>query len=114
MNFFDRLRFRFLKLLSSELSARKVALSISLGLVLGIIPFFLGLNILLAAIVSWRLRLNHLLIQFVSNVIYPIQILLFLPFLRAGVIPFLVIPWSFQVFSYFLFFVTMCLVELSF
>ncbi len=79
-----RLKQRLIVLLTSELSVSKLALSITLGLLVGIVPFFLGLNIFLSFLVAWRLKLNHVLLQFISNLAYPIQVLLFVPFLKAG------------------------------
>ena len=79
-----KLKRRFIELLSAELSVKKVALTIAIGLAYGFIPFFLGTSIYLSLFTAWRLKLNHVLIQFVSNVIYPLQILMFVPFLKVG------------------------------
>lgn len=68
-----------------ELSASKLAMALSWGLFLGVIPIFCGANIALGALVCWRFKLNHLLVQLISNLIYPLQILLFIPFIQLGV-----------------------------
>lgn len=76
---------RFKALIKEDLEPKKIAAAISWGFFLGIIPFFFALNILLSLFVSWRFKLNHLLVQLVNNIIYPLQLLLFVPFLRLGV-----------------------------
>ncbi len=82
--YFLKIKHRILKIISQELSEHKVALAISLGLVFGIVPFFMGLSIYLSLLASWRLKLNHILIQIISNAIYPLQLILFIPFLKFG------------------------------
>ncbi len=79
---------RLLKIIAQELSEHKVALAISLGVVIGVVPFFLGLSIYLSLFAAWRFKLNHILIQFVSNIIYPLQLILFIPFLKLGTVIF--------------------------
>ncbi len=76
---------KFVSLLKADLSPEKQAYAIALGLVLGIVPFFFGLNIYLSMFFAWRLKLNQVLLQLVSNAVYPLQILLFVPFMRLGV-----------------------------
>jgi len=76
---------RFSALVKQDLQPRKVAQAVAWGFFLGIIPFFFALNIFLSIIVSWRFKLNHVLVQLVNNIIYPLQLLLFVPFIRIGV-----------------------------
>lgn len=72
-------------LVKQDLQPRKVAQAVAWGFFLGIIPFFFALNIFLSIIISWRFKLNHVLVQLVNNIIYPLQLLLFVPFIRIGV-----------------------------
>lgn len=61
----------------------KIALSITLGAVLGIFPI-LGMTTLLCSVAAWRLRLNQPLIQLTNYLLSPLHLLLLLPFYRAG------------------------------
>lgn len=61
----------------------KITLNISLGAVLGIFPI-VGLTTLLCGVVAWRLKLNQPLIQLMNYLMYPLHLLLLLPFYRAG------------------------------
>jgi uncharacterized protein (DUF2062 family) len=64
-------------------SPDKITLNIALGAVLGIFPI-IGLTTLLCGVVAWRLRLNQPLIQLMNYLMYPVHLLLLLPFYRAG------------------------------
>jgi uncharacterized protein (DUF2062 family) len=70
-------------LLRQGITPEKVALSIALGVVVGVFPM-LGTTTLLCAGVAIPLRLNLPAIQLVNFLIYPMQLILFLPLLRAG------------------------------
>ncbi len=70
-------------LLRQGITPEKIALSIALGTVLGIFPV-LGSTTILCAAAAFALRLNLPAIQAVNFLIYPLQLVLFLPFLQAG------------------------------
>lgn len=72
-----------LELLRQGVTADQLALSLAFGLGLGIIPI-LGLSTLLctAAALVWRLNLPA--IQLVNYLASPVQLLLIIPFVRAG------------------------------
>jgi uncharacterized protein (DUF2062 family) len=70
-------------LLRQGITPEKIALSIALGAVLGIFPV-LGSTTILCAAAAFILRLNLPAIQVVNFLIYPLQLILFLPFLQAG------------------------------
>jgi uncharacterized protein (DUF2062 family) len=72
-----------LDLLRQGITPEKIALSIALGAVIGIFPV-LGSTTILCATAAFVLRLNLPAIQFVNFLIYPLQLILFLPFLQAG------------------------------
>jgi len=69
--------------LRQGITPEQVALTLALGGVLGIFPI-LGATTLLCGIVGVWLRLNQPLIQLVNYLVYPVQILLLIPFYRAG------------------------------
>jgi uncharacterized protein (DUF2062 family) len=70
-------------LLRQGITPEKIALSIALGAVLGIFPV-LGSTTILCAAAAFVLRLNLPAIQVVNYLMYPLQLILFLPFLQAG------------------------------
>ena len=69
--------------LRQGITPQKVALTLALGAVLGIFPI-LGATTLLCAVAGVWLRLNQPIIQLVNYLVYPVQILLLIPFYRAG------------------------------
>ena len=72
-----------LNLLKQGLAPGQLALTVALGVVVGIVPL-LGTTTMLAALVAWRLRLNIAALQLVTHLLTPLQLLLFVPLLRQG------------------------------
>jgi uncharacterized protein (DUF2062 family) len=72
-----------LVLLRQGVTPEKLALSIALGVVVGVFPV-LGTTTVLCAGVALVLRLNLPAIQLVNYLLYPVQLALLLPFLQAG------------------------------
>jgi len=64
-------------------SAKELALTITIGFLLGIIPFF-GVNTLLCTFTAIRLKLNVPLIIAVNYFVFPLQIILFVLFLKIA------------------------------
>jgi uncharacterized protein (DUF2062 family) len=73
----------FLDLLRQGITPEKVALTIALGLALGVTPV-IGSTTLLCTLAAIVLKLNLPAIQLVNGVVYPLQLALIIPFLRAG------------------------------
>ena len=71
-------------------SPKKLALTISLGIFIGIIPVLWG-STLICALLAFAFRLNQLSIQAANFLVYPIQIVLIIPFYRIGAGIF---PWG--------------------
>lgn len=71
------------ELLSQGITPQKIALTVALGLLFGTMPV-IGTTTLLCTLVALGLRLNLVLIQVVNQLAYPLQILLFIPFVQAG------------------------------
>lgn len=65
------------------MSPSSLALSVAFGIVIGIFPV-LGVSTLLLAIIALALRLNLPAIQLVNYLMYPLQLLLIIPFVRLG------------------------------
>src|SRR5664279_199614 len=76
-----------LDLLRQGFTPEKIALSVAFALVLGVFPA-LGWTTLLCLVVALRLRLNVPAMQLVNYLAYPLQLMLLLPFIRAGEILF--------------------------
>ncbi len=72
-----------LNFLKQGLSPEKLALCVALGLLLGTFPV-LGSTSLLCMLAAIIFRLNMPAIQLINYFTYPLQLLLFVPFIRAG------------------------------
>jgi hypothetical protein len=69
--------------LKQGITPDKIALTIALGSLLAIFPI-LGSTTLLCGIAAAALRLNQPVIQLVNWLVYPLQLILLIPFYRAG------------------------------
>jgi uncharacterized protein (DUF2062 family) len=69
--------------LRQGITPERIALTLALASVIGVLPV-IGATTLLCALVAARLRLNQPLIQLANYLVYPLQLLLLLPFWRAG------------------------------
>jgi len=78
-----RLKHLVRSLLRQGLSRKSLALTLALGVVIGILPTVWG-STLVCALLATALGLNQVAIQLVNYLVYPLQILLFLPFLKLG------------------------------
>ncbi len=87
-DFFQRkLAVPLLNFLKQGLSPEKLALCVALGITLGLFPM-LGSTTILCTSAALLLRLNVPAIQLINYFVYPLQLILFIPFLRAGEILF--------------------------
>jgi uncharacterized protein (DUF2062 family) len=78
-----RVRKPIVALLRAGATPEKLALSLGLGLVLGVFPV-LGTTTVLCFLVALALRLNPVAIQLTNYLVYPVHIALLLPFVRLG------------------------------
>jgi uncharacterized protein (DUF2062 family) len=69
--------------LTQGVTPEKIALTIALGIALGVFPI-LGSTTLLCALAGILVRLNQPIIQAVNYLVYPLQLVLLIPFYRAG------------------------------
>jgi len=79
----------FIELLKQGVTPEKIALTIALGMSLGVIPV-IGSTTMLCTLAALTLRLNLPAILLINGVVYPLQLTLLVPFLRAG-------AWVFRV-----------------
>ena len=78
-----RLLFPFIKYVRKGICPKELALTITLGLTLGVIPF-MGVNTLILIVLAIIFRLNHVIVQLVNYSVFPLQLILYLPFLKLG------------------------------
>lgn len=94
--FFQRRLIQPLKhLLLMGITPEKIALSLAFGLVLGTFPV-LGSTTLLCTLAVFLFGLNFPAIQIVNYFVYPVQLALLVPLLRAGRILFRAPPLPFK------------------
>jgi uncharacterized protein (DUF2062 family) len=70
-------------LLLQNVTPEKIALSLACGVVLGLFPV-IGSTTLLCMMAAFVLRLNLPAVQAANYLVYPVQLALILPFMRAG------------------------------
>lgn len=70
-------------LLKQGITPEKLALALALGIAVGISPAF-GLTTLLCIPVAALFRVNQVAIQITNWLVYPLQFVLLLPFIRIG------------------------------
>ena len=73
----------FLDLLKAGLSPSKLALTVGLGVAFGLVPLF-GITTVISVATALRLRLNVAAMQLAAHLMSAFQLILLIPFLRAG------------------------------
>ena len=76
-----------LRLLRKGVSPKRLAWSLAVALVMGVNPF-LGMTTVFMLLVAWAFGLNHVATQIGIHLMAPLQWLLFLPFIHAGIVIF--------------------------
>jgi len=71
------------EILRQGITPEKLALSLSLGITVGIIPLY-GITSLLITAVALILRLNFAVTHLAHYIVHPLQIALIIPFLKLG------------------------------
>jgi len=71
------------ELLRQGLTPEKIAITLALGITLGVTPV-IGSTALLCTLAAIVFRLNLAAIQLVNWLVYPLQLVLLIPFLRLG------------------------------
>jgi uncharacterized protein (DUF2062 family) len=74
---------KLLAFLITGITPEQLAFCIALGFVLGIVPA-LGVATVLCTLAAFLFRLNLAAIQLVNFCVYPVQLALLIPFMRAG------------------------------
>lgn len=78
------------KALSQGISPHQLALTVALGVIIGVLPVVWG-STLICALTAFSLRLNQAVIQAANYLAYPVQIALYVPFYRIGA---KIFPWG--------------------
>ena len=76
-----------LNLLRQGMTPHKLAVTVAVGTVVGILPA-LGVTTVMGTALAARFRLNIAATVLVSYLVHPLQLLLFIPFIKAGVFMF--------------------------
>ena len=71
------------KTIKKGISPRKLAISLTLGISIGLIPLY-GVSTLIITFLAFALKLDLVVMQAVHYVVHPIQIALFIPFFKLG------------------------------
>ena len=74
---------KLIAFLKMGITPERLALCIGLGIAIGLVPA-LGTTTLLCALAAFLFRLNLPAIQLVNYFVYPLQLALLIPFIRAG------------------------------
>jgi uncharacterized protein (DUF2062 family) len=90
----------FIDLLRQGITPERIALTVALGITLGVTPV-LGSTSLLCTLAAILLRLNLPAIQLVNGLAYPLQLTMLVPFLKLGAWMFHVAPPAVSVPSLF-------------
>jgi uncharacterized protein (DUF2062 family) len=69
--------------LKNGISQKRLAVSLALGITIGLIPFY-GITTILVGIIAVALRLDFVVMQVVHYAVHPVQLLLLIPFFKAG------------------------------
>jgi uncharacterized protein (DUF2062 family) len=64
-------------------SPQKLSMTIAMGIILGLFPL-IGATSLLCLGASFALGLNKVFIQMVNYLVYPVQLVLFIPLIKTG------------------------------
>ena len=71
------------KALKNGISQKRLAVSLALGITVGLMPFY-GITTLLVGALAYTLRLDFVIMQVVHYIVHPIQIALIIPFFKVG------------------------------
>jgi len=82
-NKYKILKSKFASFFTQGISVKDLSLAIAFGICIGIIPV-LGVATLLCTGVALFFRLNMPVIQAINYAVYPLQLILFIPFFQAG------------------------------
>lgn len=74
-----------LKAIKQGISVERLAVSLTLGITIGLIPFY-GITTILVGAIAVSLRLNFIAMQVAHYIVHPLQLALLIPFFKLGTI----------------------------
>ena len=77
------LRFLLSAQLRQGLHPRQLALALAVGVTIGVLPVIWGTSAI-CCLLAYGLRLNQAIVQLANYLVFPLQILLFIPYLQGG------------------------------
>lgn len=80
---FAKLKIQLSSLLRQGCQPRQLSLALALGITIGLLPTVWGTS-LICILLAYLCRLNQLAVQLANYLIYPLQILLFIPYFQGG------------------------------
>jgi uncharacterized protein (DUF2062 family) len=81
--------------LNQGVTPNKLALTVALGIIIGLLPIF-GVASIICALIAFSLRLNMAAIQLAHYAAAPLQLILLVPFIRIGGVLFNQPPMNFS------------------
>jgi uncharacterized protein (DUF2062 family) len=78
-----RFVFPLFKAIKAGISIERLAVSLALGITVGLIPLY-GFTTLIVGCIALSLRLNFVAMQVAHYIVHPLQIALLVPFLKLG------------------------------
>lgn len=82
---------RLIGFLKQGTTPQKLALTCALGVVIGILPIW-GITTLVCFLIAALFRVNVVILQLVHYFVYPLQLILIIPFIKAGTFLFNINP----------------------
>lgn len=83
MNYLNKIKMQFINVLKQGTSPEELALCVSGAIILGVFPV-LGSTTLLITLFAIAFRLNLPTAQIINYLIYPLQLILLIPFMKFG------------------------------
>ena len=69
--------------LRQGLQPRQITLALAVGATIGVLPVIWGTSVI-CCLLAYGLRLNQAIVQLANYLVFPLQILLFIPYLQGG------------------------------
>lgn len=79
---YKKLIYEIKRAIIDGLAPKKIALTVGIGMVFGTIPFCI--STILCTLFAIILKLNQPIMQLINFILFPLQIILFIPYLKLG------------------------------
>lgn len=79
---YKKLIFEIKRAIIDGFTPKKIALTIGIGMVFGTVPFCI--STILCTLTALILRLNQPIMQLINFILFPLQVALFIPYLKLG------------------------------